>query len=239
MSDGEKRLLVDRTGGLMGRHVWHDPRNRGYSIQAELAAGTEDLKTRTWWRRGYFDQGSSSSCTSHAAGGLIRTSPFRLAAPEKPHLREYDDEVELVALYEESKRYDPWPGENYDGTSSDAPFKVLRERGVIGEWRWCFGINDVLRTLSHFGPVAIGVSWLERMMETDERGFIRSSGAEVGGHEVELVGINVPGSYVTGVNSWGRWGYHDSGRFRLSFSDLEERLEDSGDAVTVVMAAEN
>jgi C1A family cysteine protease len=55
----------------------------------------------------------------------------------------------------------------------------------------------------------------------------------VGGHEVELHGVDISSKYVIGTNSWGAdWGV--KGRFKLSWENLDRLLQEDGDAVTVV-----
>ena len=59
-------------------------------------------------------------------------------------------------LYEEAKRNDEWPGEDYDGTSVNAGLKVARDQGLmraevsvvvpsagIAAYRWATSVEDV------------------------------------------------------------------------------------------------
>lgn len=234
MSDGDLRYVEDQTGGRLGRNViWHDPANRAYPATGVLFRAAAPLRPKTWWRRGVWDQGYSSECSPHSAAGVRGTSPFRKNLP-RPDLLAYDDRSERTELYAESQKVDPWPGESYDGTSTDAPFKVMRSRGHIREWRWCFGADDVLRALSHHGPVSIGTNWYEGMETPKPNGFVSPSGDILGGHAYELLGIDVDDEFVTAVNSWGPT-YGRNGRFRISFKDLRALLEGDGEAVTVVL----
>jgi hypothetical protein len=217
-----------------GRIKYHDPGNRAYPVRGFLFGEEAPLVTKNWWRRGVWDQGQTSSCTAHAAAGLLFTSPNRTKLA-RTNLTDFDSYDERVALYEASQDHDPWPGNAYDGTSTDAPLRLLRERGHIAEWRWAFGIEDVARTISHVGPVAVGIMWRTSMMDTDDDGFIRWHGDEEGGHCVELLGFNAIHRYFTGMNSWGAdWGY--GGRFRITWDDLDAALRADGEAATVVLA---
>lgn len=233
MSDGDQQLLPNPEGRF-GRHVWHDPRNREFPARGVLFAADAPLLTKSWWRRGVYDQGHTSSCTAQAAAGLVETSPFRQA--HRPTLPLYDSHEERYALYREAQKHDPWEGE-YEGSSTDAPFKVLRLRGHITAWRWAFGIDDVVRTLSHHGPVAVGTWWREGMMTPEGSGaWIEPSGANLGGHAYQLLGVTVRDGkavHVTGLNSWGgSWGRN--GRFRMKVEHLAELLAAQGEAVTIV-----
>lgn len=240
MADSDLYYVDDLTDGLLGRNVvWHDPANRSYPVRGVLFAEDAPIHSKTWKQREVTNQGFTSSCTAHSAAGLVRWHPFHRMTPSGTR-KLYDTFDERVDLYEEAQRHDPWPGEDYEGSSTDAPFKVLRLRGHIKEWRWCFGLDDVLRTLTNHGPVGIGVNWTRDMMDTDANGFIHYTGGIIGGHAVKLLGIRiVPGvtigeSYVVGINSWGSWGFRNSGRFKLLIAELKQLLIDNGEALTIV-----
>lgn len=242
MGDGALDFIPDQTNGRLGRHIHHDPDNRAYPVRGVLFAEDAPLRSKTWWRRGIFDQGHTSSCTAQAAAGVLKTSPFRIVL-DRANLTSYDEDSERIGLYYEAQLNDPWPGEepSYYGSSTDAPFKVFRNRGQIREWRWAFGVDDVLRTLAHHGPVAIGINWKDDMFDTDSRGFINYTGEIRGGHAVQLLGLRIPTSgdvekgYVVGINSWGPWGYNNTGRFKFRIPQLRQALEDQGEAVTIVV----
>lgn len=234
MSDGDLRYIEDTTGGRLGRNVvWHDPQNRAYPTRGVLFAEDAPITTKSWWTRDVWDQNGHSSCTSESATGVIFTSPFRMVL-DRANLDAYNDPSERYALYRYAQRFDPWQGEAYEGSSTDAPFKVLRERDQIREWRWNFGLDDTLRTLSKHGAVSIGTVWKEAMFKPDSNGYIRPEGDVAGGHAYRLLGVNAEHRYVIGVNSWGRsWGI--GGRFRMTWDTLEQLLGEDGEAVTVVL----
>jgi len=220
----------------LGRHVHHDPRNREHRALVRPPA-RQSIPNRTYSRTSIFDQGNSPSCTAHAAIGLLRTSPFASSFAQR---HSYDDEMEIIAFYEESKDYDPWDGREYDGTSSDAPYRLLRAKGVIDEWKWLFGEAEVRKYVAWYGPCTIGVNWYENMFYPDPVShFLDVSGPLAGGHEVELIQFkpnnpNTPtgkGRYKI-VNSWGR-GWGDNGRAWITSDDLALLLDQNGDAVTI------
>ncbi len=218
----------------LGRNLYHDPRNRDYPIR-ELLPRETTPKRRPWWRRGVYDQGSESSCTAQAAAGVLESSPNRQVY--RGHLPHYDEVPERFELYREAQRHDPWQGEEpqYKGSSTDAPFKVLRNRGQIAEWRWCFGIQDVIDTLNVFGPVALGTTWHHDMFRPDANGYVSLTGGVAGGHAYETVWYDLNEQRFRCVNSWDRsWG--QSGRFWLRYEQVEALLADRGEAVTIVLA---
>jgi hypothetical protein len=219
----------------MGRTIVdRDPQNRNFPAAGFIMQPGGERKSRTWRRSGPYDQGASSSCVGQTIKGLLNTQP--LSGQVDYHLRNAYD---AMHIYTEAQKYDEWPGENYDGTSAHGACKYLRQARVIDAYRWCFGLNDVVDTLCQYGPVGIGIRWHEGMMNVDSNGFVQPTGAIVGGHETELIGINVPHRYFVGMNSWGdNWG--DKGRYKLSWDDLADLLHGDGDAVTIVsLAASN
>lgn len=238
MSDGDLERLPQADGipYPLGRHLWHDPRNREYPIREKLPRTTTP-RTRPWWRRGIYNQGNIGRCTAEAAAGVASTSPFRMQAPSRQALPSYDEPHERHGLYLAAQHVDPFdftpPGE---GSSTDAPFKVLRDRGHIKAWRWCFGMDDIDDTLNVWGPIAVGVRWHESDFDVDSRGYIEGKGAVVGGHAFEIVYYDADDDRYRGIQSWGTpWGDGGIGRFWIARDDLGDRIEDRGEAVTVVL----
>ena len=218
----------------MGRLIDHDERNRDYPAMALFGDAPGVLKTKTWRRGlGALNQGKLSACVGYTFAGILNTAPFAASVPSKIRLK-YDP----VAFYRGGQLNDQWPGEEpaYYGTSAGGVCKYLKKQGIITEYRWCFGYQDMLAVLSNHGPVACGFNWRSGMMQTDANGFIHPTGSVVGGHEVEIHGINIKSKYVVGTNSWGKsWG--QNGRFKISFDNLGALLVDRGDAVTLVKLA--
>lgn len=234
MSDGDLQVIPEDPENpyRLGRHLWHDPRNRNFPVQAFLRPEIRS-RPQPWWRRGVYNQGSEGSCTAQAVAGVHSTSPFRMEAPQREAMPSYDEFQERSELYREAQKHDPWPGENYSGSSTDAPFKVLRLRGHIKEWRWCFGLQDVLNTLDDWGPVAIGTNWYHDMFRPDRYGMVGLTGGLAGGHAYELLWNDVRDQLVRAINSWGR-GWGQEGRFWLTYNQLGRLLGENGEAVTIV-----
>lgn len=215
----------------MGRSlIEHDPKSRAFPARGVLMQPTVERRNKTWRRPTAYDQGQTSSCVGQTLKGVISTSPLTSLIP-------YSKRRSLTALeiYHGAQVNDDWPGEEptYYGTSALGACKYLQGLSLIKEYRWCFGADDVIDTLVQHGPVAIGIWWYDGMWKTDDKGFLHPTGKKVGGHEVELHGVNVDKKYVIGTNSWGTdWGAN--GRFYISWDDLDTILEDDGDAVTIV-----
>ena len=142
------------------------------------------------------------------------------------------------SVYETAKTLDPWEGESYDGTSVLAGAKAVQKLhpGKITEYRWAFSLQDVLRTLSYYGPVVIGIPWYEGMFEPDQNGLIAPTGWQVGGHAILVNGINVKKGQVRLHNSWGA-AWAKGGDCFLSFADLDRLLHEQGEACIAVKRA--
>lgn len=235
MSDGDL-IYIPSQEDLplpLGRSlVWHDPRNRNFRALDRPLRLPHDPK-QPWYTRDVFDQ-LGPSCTAAAAVGVLRTSPFRDLM--KSHWTGYDTEQERHDLYKLAQQHDPWEGEAYEGSSTDAPFKVLRNAGIIQEWRWLFGLAEVRQWLKEDGACAVGTNWYRSMFSPDNNGtiHIRDEEGVAGGHAYRLVYYDEDDKRYRKVGSWGRpWG--DNGRAWIEEEDLERLLEEQGEAVTVVI----
>lgn len=209
--------------------VNHDPRSRAFPARA-LAGDV--VRQKSWGRVGIYDQGSAPHCVAYAGKGAFNTATLRARFPYRRR-----SAFDTSTWYSGAQSNDEWPGEAYDGTSALGLCRYLQGQGLVSEYRWAFGLQDVLLTLSHVGPVLLGVYWKSGMLNTDGDGFIHAAGSDVGGHEVELVGVRpstgTRQGHVIGANSWGKaWGA--KGRFKLSFDDLGTLLDQDGDAVVVL-----
>lgn len=85
------------------------------------------------------DQGSEGACTGFGLACVANhllwlrrlregdTSPF---APVSPRM-----------LYELARRYDEWPGEDYDGSSARGAVKGWHKHGVCSDWFWPYPLD--------------------------------------------------------------------------------------------------
>jgi hypothetical protein len=120
------------------------------------------------------------------------------------------------------------------GSSGLAVAKAAARLGLIHAYHHAFGLNSALGALGHVGPIIIGVDWYESFDTPVGAGALLEIGGEIrGGHEVQLLAVDVDQKLVRGVNSWGE-GWGDKGYFSMSFATLAQLLEDSGDVVVPV-----
>jgi hypothetical protein len=210
---------VSATDLRLDRLVQFDERSRGYPVRTLL--GTRRRRSYTWRIKtaGVLDQGREGACVGFAWAAELAARPAEVT--------DVSDEYAL-RIYRRAQQLDEWPGEAYSGTSVLAGAKACQELDLIGEYRWAFGLDDVLDTLGYLGPVVLGINWHESMYRPDADGWIRPQGPVVGGHAILARGVSLPGRYVLLRNSWGA-DYGLGGDCRISFDDLGALLATGGE----------
>lgn len=236
MEDYSKRV-VDRLRQF-------DERSRAFA--AVSPTDTRDFRSYTWACDTYNDQGQEGACVgfawSHELAGRPKVIPT--------------DAAYALKVYRRARQLDPWPGEDYSGTSVLAGVKAVQEilnqygKALITEYRWAFGIQDVLRILGYQGPVVLGIDWYEDMYYPDAKNFIRPTGQLAGGHAILANGVKIvkrdsalpaswdnvdmDKSYVRLHNSWGT-GYGAGGDAFITVRDLDTLLRNGGEACVPVV----
>jgi len=210
----------------------HDSKSRKYAMRSVLKQRNIEKKPTLWQEGIVLDQGSEGACVGFAWTGEL------LAEPEAPKAQPSFNYANSLAtsFYNEAKTIDHWPGENYEGTSVLAGAKVMQKAGFIGEYRWCFGIDDVRDAVISEGPVVVGVPWFDGMYDTLPSGLVKLSGKSTGGHAILITGYHpklMIGNRIEEVfrwrNSWGAdYGINGSGWIR--YKDLEKLLSENGEA---------
>jgi len=210
----------------------HDERSRDFPIRTKLPATV--ARKHVFWRGGRFrtDQGREGACVGFSWTNELMARPNVVKLP--------DPNAFGRLLYHSAQTLDVWPGENYEGTSVLAGAKAAQKAGYIGEYRWAFGVDDVVDALCANGPVVVGIPWLDGMYDTRSSGLVDVSGDVVGGHAILLTGYH-PGIRLWGEgwrnrfevvkwrNSWGSsYGRNGDGYIRVE--DLARLLADQGEA---------
>lgn len=202
----------------LGRLPSFDERSKAFPVRGLLAPGME-IRSRTWRLDPRLDQRQTPACTGFAWAHDHAAAPGRHKVTDVLALR----------WYRTAQDNDEWAGSNYEGSSTLGAAKAGVSLGFFKEYRWAFGINDLLLTVTNLGPMLVGTNWHRAMFSPDARGLVQVSGPVDGGHEWCIRGVDLKREEIIARNSWGReWGRN--GDFRISFADMGRLLEDGGDA---------
>jgi hypothetical protein len=215
--------------GLRG--VEHRPGNLLHLALVRPPTPLAEPRKSPWHRTSLstFDQ-EDSNCTTEAAVGLLITLPFRTEF--RVDSASLDTEAERLVLYKYSQQFDPWPGTDYDGTSTDAPFLALKARGVITGWDWLMGEGELWEWVSRYGPAAVGTLWKNGMFYPDPGGYLHLTDGDAGGHAYEIAFASQPRQAYRIINSWGT-GWGQTGRAWITRKNMRTLLAEDGEAVTV------
>lgn len=215
----------------LDRLIEFDPRSKNFPISAVVPDG---VTSRRWALDERLDQGSQGACVGFGVSHRLAAAPVE---------RSNITNASALSIYNAAKKIDPWPGEDYEGTSVLAGIKVAKNRGYFSEYRWCFSVDDVMRAVCFEGPVVVGTNWRSTMWDTRPSGLIDSVGTpndNEGGHCYMIRGLTLH-PRLTGesaslepvfriTNSWGKgWGWNGEAFIRIS--DFEKLLLDDGEAV--------
>lgn len=186
------------------------------------------------------DQGRVGACVAFGWTDEMLAAPVRAKPPGYDKAKNKADFCNKFALarYEDCKRADNTPGEDYEGTTILAGAKVFNKLGYMTGYRWGRSTNDVsgglcASTAEGGGPIVAATEWYEGMFKPDADGFVSLTGQVVGRHCYVITGYYTtwaggPETYRF-RNSWGqRWGKNGDGYIRVS--DFARLLGDGGEA---------
>lgn len=265
--DKDRGVIVASEDPRLGRIANLDDRNRNYPVRAILGANDTMPRAKRWYSKIRLDQGikldvpnwNPSACT-----GMSRTydlaaspNPLRLPGVGKSRVGAYMDEKFAFSLYKLAQTLDEWPGELYEGSSVLGALKAAQAMGFVGEYRWAFGIDDVVLALSYVGPVVVGTDWLNSMFDPKPSGLMEvdANSGVAGGHaymwdqvilsKATMQNYLGKGEHIreqdillAGEQSWGEsWGR--KGRYLVWASDMEALLkgfESPGEAAITTQA---
>jgi hypothetical protein len=209
-----------------GRRVEFDERSRGYPVRTLLRGEPRKPRSYTWRVPVHLDQKAEGACVGFAWSHELAARPVEVGGITDATARK---------VYWAAQKLDPWPGEEYEGTSVLAGAKAVQalHPGKMLEYRWAFDLNDVLRTVSYFGPVVLGIPWYESMSTPNAGGWVYPLNHVAGGHAILCHGVNVKEKSVKLWNSWGpQWGIN--GGCKMTWADLEFLLNQDGEACVPV-----
>ena len=186
------------------------------------------------------NQGQSSRCTifanAHAIGSGAIMQRYEIIVRVVQALERGgapDLDAALWLLYEWAQDNDEWPGSErdpnpalqYGGTSERAAAQAFRLCGFWDHFYHLKSVEECARYLILTGNgIPFGSDWTADMDEPDSRGFIRPTGAWLGGHEYHIDGVNILMEKFRIRNSWGPQWWRDlkgnwQGGAWLSFAD--------------------
>lgn len=199
--------------GRFGRLVAID--RRDYALAPLAATRTSRLYRDDYWRG---DQGQTPHCVGYSAAHLLAAAPCV-------------QWVDPAGIYQIAQHYDEWPGEDYEGTSVRAAFKVLKMLGYIEAYGFAASVAMARAYVLEHGPIVLGIPWLTGMDKPDKDGTIHASGRTLGGHAILCSGYR--SKHFRLLNSWGP-GWGDRGHAWLPEDDLRILLDMDGEACTPV-----
>jgi hypothetical protein len=224
----DRQYVIPTLPGMGRGLVNHDDRSKAFRA-VDLLRPDEVPRDRQWRSGLAYDQRTTSQCVAFTGKKMLNTSQV------SRHARWWRRRLySTTDFYRGAQLNDEWDGEAYDGTSALGLCRYLTELGILTEYRWCFGLSDVLLTVSHIGAVGIGIWWYDSMFQP-VNGRLHVAGDRAGGHETVLTGNDVGRREVILTNSWGRgWGV--KGKARLGWDDLDRLLQEDGDAFVMLTA---
>lgn len=217
----------------LDRIVQFDEASRAYGIMEIIEKPV--LRSRDWPVYAFLNQGQEGHCVAFGWAHEYAGEPVVVKGMA-------DAWAHSLFLYIAER--DEYPGDprTQQGTSVLAGAKASQALGFLGEYRWAFGIDDLLLALGHHGPGVLGIPWLGGMFTPRPSGLLEVSrlpGDIKGGHCIAARGVYVNGRLpgeaaisepvVKLRNSWGSsWGA--IGDCYIKASDLEWLLAQQGEA---------
>jgi hypothetical protein len=193
----------------------HDPQSREHGIRELI--GPKVKRQKVLWAPGaILNQGEEGACVPHGWVGeaLAEPQPVDFANCKLPEGYPCDPQALAFVLYDWCRKHDEFKGDDTSGTSVLQGAKGMKLLGLVGSYKWAFGIDDVIDALIAAGPVVLGIPWFDGMYRAP-RGELTVNGKLVGGHCILAIGYDPRHTFADGtvgpavllLNSWGpRWG---------------------------------
>lgn len=203
----------------LGRLIQFDRKSLAFPIIRQ--EDDRPLRSMTWRLRPdrLINQGNIGACV-----GCSLTQRLATWAIEAPAVG-YDF---AMTLYRTAQMHDPWPGEQYEGTSLLAGLQVLHRWGWIRRYEWSFSLRQLQLGLGYHGAAVLGIPWYDGMFYPSSDGRVRPTGHIAGGHAIEASAIDVDDQKIWFPNTWGDWGLN--GWCWMHFDDVDRLLHERGEA---------
>jgi hypothetical protein len=210
-----------------GRIFKEDERDKSFPVANVISTSSlPNIPKKNWWADGWYgNQGSTSRCVVYSWSHWFEDGPVIeniILGRQKPIF-------DTGQFYIECQKRDGINEESYEGTTVRAGAKVLKELGIVKEYRWAFSIDEVIKAVTYLGPMVVGTMWYERMSNPSSKYIMTPRGNPLGGHAYMINGIDNNNELFRIKNSWGtRWAQH--GQAYISFRNFEKLLLDHGEA---------
>lgn len=228
--------MADRTLPVLDRKKNFDERSRAFGVRAALPETVVRRRHRWDPLKTPLDQGNEGHCVGFGWSMELGGSPVRIKGIND----QFGHALFYGAQVQDRRMGYNWP----DGASVLAGAKEVTDRGFLAEYRWGFGIDDVIDTVVAHGPVVLGIDWTDGMYSTRPSGLVDTSGSVVGGHCITVFGYH-PRLRLAGegwlkrfeglwwMNSWGPT-YGKNGIGFITAESLDGLLKNGGEACVPV-----
>ncbi len=198
------------SAAVLGARLSPDPRDRDSELQGlpELA----DLPDSNYHRAGAVLTGSSDVACSWLE--WIAATPGFSTGNTDP------DE-----LYREAQLVDPWPGEEPQvvGTDLRSGARALQLRGDVGDSRYLFSTDAIIRCVLGVAPVVCATDWYESFNSPDpDSSRVEIRGEPIGRHAYLIDGVSIPQGVLR---------IRDEAKTRLPFEVMDYLLGHDGEAM--------
>lgn len=220
------KLRIHSQDPRLKRHINHDSESARYKLPTRHLS----LVDVDWLMHiPTMNQGSTGKCTAEAATEILASDPFWDTLPANVQKELGDVFSDTFYSAEETLDGDgPYPPQD-NGSSGLTSAKVAKNEKLISGYQHTFTAEDALKGLQ-ISPFSWGTLWKTGMDNVDTTtGQVTYTGTTRGGHELCGKKLDVKNERLWCHQSWGQWGYQNSGLFWISFTDFEKSLADQGD----------
>jgi len=220
---------MDLTEYGLGAQPHFDDRSRNYGIAEVIPDRRSIVHTTKMWdvpdKDVPLDQGREGACTGFSLSTELAASPVNVDV----------NNAFALELYQAARRIDAAAGRHWgSGASILATALALKnDYKLITEFRWAFGIEQVIDTIISKGPVVLGLNWYFDMYSPNAENVIEVSGELTGRHAIAAIGyLHEDGGYLALMNTWGP-GYGAKGIGYLKIADATRLLAEDGEACII------
>lgn len=192
---------------------------------------SKPLISKTWNLGVRLDQGREGACVGFSWSQECNASPVAIGR----HIITYDFAFGLFTVAR--RDFDPWYGEDYEGTSVDAGAAALKAKGYMLAYKWATKVEEIALGVAYEGPGVAGTYWKSGMFEPRPSGLLEVTGSNEGGHAWLIRGVVLKprlkgetrlGPCFAMTNTWGHsWG--QNGTAYITFEDMERLLGEDGE----------